>query len=377
MNASMGLRPKWAVCLVAALSGLVAGSLPGCSGSGQQPAGGSGSKQVVAMLQSDRAQAADLTTSDIAELVGRAVAQAGGLDFIEDGQTVVLKPNLPTVYEDDGETLVSPPVNGISTDWRVAKAVADLVRGRNPTGKILVMEGSTFATSIAFAVLGYTSDNFGSSVDEFIALEGDSCTDTATTELEERTGRSGKRYWVNRRYLSADAIISIPTLATDAWAGIAGAVESLGIGATPAGQYASGTNPNDCTRAKIDHGSPGAIGAFIRDYYGIKPAAFVVVDALQGLEHGPVPALDHSGSYSYATSKKNMRLIVAGRNAVDVDTTLALVMKCEPKKVPHLTLLEADGLGTTDLAQITVLGKQVSDVAKPFASMQTEICPGK
>ena len=85
------------------------------------------------------------------------MSQAGGIDFIHDGQTVVLKPNLPTVYQDNGETLASPTVSGINTDWRVTKAVADLVRAKNPTGKILVMEGSTFATTIAYAALGYTS----------------------------------------------------------------------------------------------------------------------------------------------------------------------------------------------------------------------------
>jgi hypothetical protein len=73
-----------------------------------------------------------------------------------------------------------------------------------------------------------------------------------------------------------------------------------------------------------------------------------------------------------------MRLILAGRNAVVVDTIEALVMKCDPKLVPHLTKLEADGLGTTDAAKITVVGKQVSDVAKAFAvNSQTAIRPGK
>lgn len=168
--------------------------------------GSAGSSYVVSMVQSPIAQALDLTTADIAALVGSAVSQAGGIDFIHDGQTVVLKPNLPTVYQDVGETLASPTVSGI--------------------------------------------------------------------------------------------------------------------------------------------------------------------------KRGPLPVLDQSGS-DYATSTKNMRLILAGRNAVAVDATLALVMKCDPKKVPHLTKLEADGRGTTDPARITVVGAQVSDVAKPFASRQTEICPGR
>ena len=369
MNSSICPRaPKYLLGI--ALCGLAAAPC-GCKNSDTE------NQYAVAMLQSGKNQPTDLTMSDVADLVSSAVSQAGGLDFVKDGQTVVLKPNLFTVYQDSGENIASMTVSGINTDWRVAKAVADLGRAKNPTGKILVMEGSTYSTdTLTYPILGYTSDNFGSSVDEFIALEGTSCTDASTSGLEQRTGRSGKKYWVNSRYVSADVVISIPTMATDAWAGIGGAVENLGIGATPAGQYDSGTDPNDCTRTKIDRSTPETTGEFIRDYYSIRPADFVVMDGLQGLEHGPLPVLDDSGTYDYASSIKNMRLILAGRNAVAVDTTQALVMKCDPKKVPYLNKLESDGLGTTDTARITVVGKQVAEMARAFAGKQTDICPG-
>lgn len=61
---------------------------------------------------------------------------------------------------------------------------------------------------------------------------------------------------------------------------------------------------------------------------------------------------------------------------VGVDTTLALVVNCDSKRASHLTKLEADGRGTTDGARIGVVGTKPSEVAKPFASRQTEICPG-
>jgi uncharacterized protein (DUF362 family) len=356
--------------------GLTCVLLFGCSSAG-------GDKHVVAMAQSSKSQATDLTASDVADLVAQAVSQAGGLDFIKDGQTVVLKPNLVTAYTD--ATMTSPAAqtaNGISTDWRVVKAVADLVRARNPTGKILVMEGSVIPTSKAYSMLGYTPENFGASVDELIAIEGSSCRDRSTDALEQRAGRSGKKYWVNRRYANADVVISIPTMKTHLVAGITGSVKNLGIGTTPVGQFSAGdaTGSDDCTRgqtsAHIDHTNPETLGEFIRDYYSIRPASFVVMDGLQGLAHGPLPAWDTSGMYDYASSRMNMRLILAGKNAVAVDTIEALVMKCDPKKVPHLTKLDADGMGTTDTAKITVVGKQVSDVARPFAGKQTDICPG-
>jgi uncharacterized protein (DUF362 family) len=329
------------------------------------------------VVQSPKTSASDLTTSDVADLVANAVAKAGGLNFVHDGETVVLKPNLPTFYEDDGEHTADATVNGVSTDWRVVKAVADLVRAKDPSGKILVMEGSRILTSVVYPVLGYTADNFGTSVDEFVGLEGTSCSDPSTADLEQRSAASGKEYWVNKRYSDADVIIAVPTLATDAAAGIGGAVESLGLGATPAGQYDSGNNSIDCTRTKIDQSTPAILGDFIRDFYSLRPADFVVVDGLQGLEHGPLPFWDDSGTYDYASSIMNMRLVLAGKNAVAVDSVAASVMKCSADKVPFLAGLQAAGLGTTASAKIEVVGKPVGEVAKPFAGKQTAICPGK
>jgi len=333
------------------------------------------STYLVSMVQSAQAQASDISQSEVAELVSSAITQAGGIDFIKDGQTVVLKPNLVSVSSE-------VTVNGITTDWRVVKAVADLVRAKNPSGKILVMEGSTGSTAQAYSALGYTFANFGAAVDEFIAVEGTSCSDTSTSALVQRTAASGKAYWINSRYVNADVVISVPTLKTHYTAGITGAVKNLGIGMTPVGLFSPGNNgAGSCTRTQsatyIDHSSAETLGQFIRDYYGLRPADFAVMDGLQGLQHGPNPIWDSSGTYTIAASKMNMRLIMAGRNPVALDTIASLVMKCDPTKVPHLTKLEADGLGTTDASSITVVGKQVSEVAKPFASAQTAICPGQ
>lgn len=371
------------------------GGVPATGGATNQDAGSSVAdvpqcdEYVVAMVQSTKADATELTVEDVADLVASAVTQAGGLDFIHTGQTVVLKPNLVTAYTDRyRRTAADPLVNGIATDWRVVKAVADLVREKvGSTGKILVMEGSTMPTATAYSILGYTQANLPS-VDEFIAIEGSACTDRTTTALTQKAGKSGTEYWINKRYVEADVVISIPTMKTHLMAGITGAVKNLGIGITPMGQFspADGGTASDCTRGQtagpnsIDHSSPETLGAFIRDYYSIRPADFAVMDGLQGMQHGPAPAFEakagDAGFWDYDSGRMNMRLILAGRNSVAVDTIESLVMKCDPKKVPHLTMLEADGLGTTDPTQISVVGKQVDEVAKPFACKLTDICPG-
>ncbi len=150
----------------------------------------------------------------------------GGLDFITDGMTVVLKPNLLTYLAAcfSGTATLPQTVNGVTTDWRVTKAVADLVRAKNPSGQILVMEGSNRSTTAAFTALGYTSANFGSSVDAFIALEGASCNArNVTTGLIQKPGMSGTQYWINAQYFNADILISIGAMKTHYNAGTTGA----------------------------------------------------------------------------------------------------------------------------------------------------------
>ncbi|NLZ43796.1 MAG: hypothetical protein GX894_02970, partial [Clostridia bacterium] len=91
----------------------------------------------VAIVQSDKASAADIEYEEIKAMIREAVELAGGFsDLIFDGATVVIKPNLVnwTDYTRPGwggEPL-SPEANGVTTDWRVTKAVVELVRELNP-----------------------------------------------------------------------------------------------------------------------------------------------------------------------------------------------------------------------------------------------------
>lgn len=344
--------------------------------SGGAAAGDSGNKYVVSLIQSSQANASDITQDEVTAMVSDAVAQAGGLDFIHDGMTVVLKPNLLTHLTQCwyGTQTLSPTTNGVTTDWRVTKAVADLVRAKNPGGQILVMEGSNRNTTAAFIALGYTSDNFGSSVNAFIPLEGAGCSNRSQSGLVQKAGPSGKAYWLNEQYSNADVIISIGALKTHSYAGITGAVKNLGIGATPNAMYSISTNDADCTRNMsdatlsnyIEHKDPTALGDFVADFFGVRPPDFALLDGLQGLQNGPCSVS--------AADRMNMRLILASSNAVALDTIAAQVMGCDPKLVPSLVKAESYGLGTTDTTGIIVVGKQVAEVKKSFISGLSGVC---
>jgi uncharacterized protein (DUF362 family) len=355
------------------VAGTGGASKGGASAVAGSTGGSAAAPYVVAVVQSSKAAASDIDQAEIRTLVSDAIDKAGGLDFIKTGQTVVLKPNLLVSTSDGFQTLLPVQVNGITADWRVAKAVAELVRAKVGTaGKILVMEGSTESTPQAFSRLGYTAANFGTDVDEFIALEGTSCSDRTATGLVQKPAAGGKQYWINKRYLEADVVISLPVMKTHFQAGITGGCKNLGIGSTPASQYAKNGCGRD-QRTLVPHSPVEPLSQFIADYFSLRPADFVVMDALQGVQHGPLPAW---GGGSYAKDTMNMRLILASRNAVALDTVETSIMDCNPKKVPHLTNLEALGLGTTDLAKISVVGKQIGDVKKTFAG-PSFACPGR
>jgi uncharacterized protein (DUF362 family) len=332
-------------------------------GSGH-PQGGAPSFETiptVAILQSKTASASDLTESDILKLVRQAVALTQGLDRIRNGQTVVLKPNLVNTVSSDGP--LSMYVNGITTDYRVTKAVATLVRERNPAGKILIMEGSTEPTQQVFSHFGYNPQYFGSLIDEFIAMEGDSCFNRSSFGLIQKRSVHGGTYWVNERYLNAEVVISIAVLKTHSKAGITGAVKNLGIGATPASQYSTSGCSRTESPAYIDHTRAG-LGQFISEYYSIRKADFALIDGLQGIQNGPNPLWTDGGDYE--SDKMNMRVILAGKDAVAVDTIQTLVMGCDPAQIDHLVLADAAGLGVADPKKIRVIGETVEHVKREF-----------
>ena len=70
-----------------------------------------------------------------------------------------------------------------------------------------------------------------------------------------------------------------------------------------------------------------------------------------------------------------MRLILAAKNAVALDTVQAAVMNCTGSKVPYLAKLEDWGMGTTDLSKISVVGnKTIADVQQSFTGAAGGVC---
>lgn len=345
-------------------------------------------KAKVAIVQSNKAKAEQINEAEVNSMVKEAIRQSGGLGFIRDGEFVVIKPNLigtrvvPGAVGFLGMFMTDPykrnqvPIeaNGMTADWRVTKAVVEMIREVNPSGKIYIMEcsGEGIMTE-TYKRLGYTLENLPG-VNKIVGLdqEGQEYRNIYSSELvsvdlgEKQLYKKlpdflNNKYYFDKTYFSADRIISVACLKNHMNAAFTGGIKNVGIGAMPGKVY--GNNKNQINRAiTIDHAFE-PLSQFIHDYYLCKPVDFVVTDGIQGLAYGP----QAQAAPSYEAAKMNMRLIMAGKDAVAVDTVHATVVGVDPMKVDYLQHVAKSVGGENRLNKIEIVGNRtVKEVQKKF-----------
>jgi hypothetical protein len=166
----------------------------------------------------------------------------------------------------------------------------------------------------------------------------------------------------------ADVLISIPTLKNHDSTVTTGTVKNLGIGATPPNIYGDG--PNDTHRLRMVNHQSRALHQWIADYYTVRPADFTVMDALQGLSHGPSASFDSSGIRDIRDAQKNLRAILASADGLAIDVVQTNIMNWDIDTVLHLQyLIEAGIVGNGNSQNIVVLGAKVDDLRTDFGGI--------
>lgn len=342
----------------------------------------------VAIIQSNKENASEIEFEDIRIMVREAVELAGGLDFIKDGQTVVVKPNLVgtkavtsmiekikhKVLGKSAIDNIPTKINGMTVDFRVTKAFLEILRETNPNGKILIMEcsGSGEVKRI-YEKLGYTKENMPE-VDEFIGLDktGEYYRNINSPELSKINLANKQKYqnlpkflnnyyYYDKRYYEADHIISICCLKNHKYAGISGGIKNVAIGAMPGLIY--GNKENDINRVKTINHNMQSLSQFIHDYYIGKPVSFVLTDGLQGLSNGP----QGSTAQCYDDIKMNMRTIMASKNAVAIDYVHSCIVGIDPAKIPYLNYIAKALHCSIDVKDIEIVGNRFpAEIKKKF-----------
>lgn len=342
------------------------------------------SQEAVAIIKSDKENSNDITIDEIDAMVRNAIQKAGGFEeLVSEANTIVVKPNLVGRLEYSGGGMRQFPEfnNGVVTNWRVIKAVVALIREYSPNSKVFVLEGSADGgkTSDMFSYFGYNHENIPG-VTEFICLEdrsgayedwdSDSLQSVILPANKALYANSFKpnntdEFYLNKLYFNADVVISVPMLKNHSMTSVTGAVKNVGIGATPATIYAGRNDIHRYFQNRINHQNTNGyenLHKFIHDFYLCRPVDYVIMDGLQGTDYGPVA--EHPSNF--ASSQKNMGVIIAGKQAVSVDAIASLLMGYDPSKVKHLLYLHNDTVGTIDPRLINVESDPLQTLKKNF-----------
>ena len=298
--------------------------------------------------------------AEVEALVRQVVAEAGGLEgIIAPGDTVVVKPNL---------VWGAAPDEGYTTDPRVVRTVVQLAREAG-AGQVIIADGAALyrdwhddrgATVEAFHLCGYDAD--GDMVDDVTGAPLVDLNDTGgldqhdpdlVTLVNVPNGLIWTSYWLPRQVMEADVLIGVPVLKNHSHAGTTLALKNQ-FGIAPSDIYHS--PGSQMFKMALGH-SPDDLGRHIVDLNLARPLDFVVLDGLRGMTDGPTGG---------TLADPPLRLILAGADPVAVDTVATLVMGYDPITVPYLAWANGAGLGTDDVAQITVRGLRVSQVRRDF-----------
>jgi uncharacterized protein (DUF362 family) len=241
---------------------------------------------------------------------------------------VLIKPNL-TAEENLWE-------RGILTGPVFMQALVEEVQRARPA-EIIIAEAIAVGlnTKKAFAANGY---------EEVARVTGARLFDLYDGEFEEIKIPAGgllKSVRVSREVLRADFFINAPVLKTHFASTLTAAMKNL-----------KGTTTYD--EKKRFH-YLGLNKAFTELNAVLKPH-LNVVDGLIAMEgDGPI-----------AGTPVGLNMLMAGTDAVAVDTIAARIMGIDPTEVLSLCLAQGMGLGVWDETDIKVLGRSIEEVRHPF-----------
>jgi len=269
------------------------------------------------------------------ESTKRAVDLIGGIEaFIKPGSSVLVKPNLLMAKE---------PEYGIDTHPEVMRAVIRILKEINC--QIYIGDAPSVWDQDAYEL----EEVYVKSGVKRVALEEG--VQLVYFDKKVWKGKFPFTTWLER----CEYLVSIPKFKTHNLTILTGAIKNL-FGLIP-GLYK--------TELHKKHLVVKDFAAMLVDIYMQNRPALTVVDgivAMEGEGPGTSGKLRHPG------------LIIAGDDAVAVDSILAIIMGINPTDV--LTTKEAAdrGLGKADINSIQVLGEKIDDITQePFELPATSI----
>jgi len=258
----------------------------------------------------------------------KALSLIDGLPgIIKRGSRVLIKPNMLSARR---------PEEGVTTHPAVVKGIVELVQEMGAEAIIGDSPGGTNRDLNCFwEACGYkeVSETTGAPL---VSLERE------LREVEVPGGVIYKTLHFSRTALEVDALITVPKLKTHNLTLLTGAVKNL-LGLIPGlgkiGFHRRCPGPDD-------------LGEAVVDILSVVKPRLAVMDAIVGMEgNGPV-----------SDKLRDIGVILAGTDAVALDTVAQAIIGLDPFDVPTTRAAGKRGLGIADLRKIELKGESLEDV---------------
>jgi len=266
---------------------------------------------------------------EVRKMMGELFSLIGPASKIIPPQSkVLIKPNL-TAEENLWE-------KGVITGPIFMQALVEEVQKARPR-EVIIAEATAIglSTKKAFGANGY---------EEVARATGARLLDLYDGEFEEiKTATAGllKTVRVSKEVLQADFFINAPILKTHFASTITVAMKNL-----------KGTTTYEEKKRFHYFGLNQAVA----ELNAVLKPHLIVVDGLIAMEgDGPI-----------AGTPVGLNLLLAGTDAVAVDTVAARIMGIDPTEVLSLCLAQSMGYGVWDEKEIQILGRPIKEVHRPF-----------
>ena len=267
----------------------------------------------------------DYDSAKTMSAVKHAVELLGGMGkFVKPGDRVLIKPNL---------LKARPPEAAVTTHPEVVRAVIRLVHEQG--GRALVGD------SPGIGDLKKVAEKAG--ILDVVNDEGAQLEDL-TEALEVKNNGRFQHFEVARSAYEANVLINLPKLKTHGMTTLTGAVKNL-FGCIP-GKRKVQWHLN----AGVNH---ELFMKMLLELYVLLKPQLSIMDAVVGME----------GNGPGSGDPRPIGAVLAGRDAVSVDAVSAHLLGVTADKLPLLNAARSQGIGQTDLNNITLLGDPLESIA--------------
>lgn len=246
------------------------------------------------------------------------------------GKTVLIKPNMVEFQ----------PGRPVWTNPAMLKNAVELVDYLGAS-KIIIGEGPGHMRDTEFLL---NSTGIGQACKKL----GFQFTDLNLDDIDKIENKDGfakiPEFFLPKTLLEADAVVSLPKMKTHHWVGLTCSMKNM-FGTVPGRKYGW---PKNILHVK------GITNCILDLVHLIKPA-FGFVDAIEAMEgDGPING-----------TAKAAHFVGLSTDLAALDASCARTMSIDPMQLPYLKLA-GQVIGNIDEANITVIGKTVSELRQKF-----------